>query len=252
MAQFYRDIVTGLARRIRLVVTDVDGTIVSSGDCLSSAVLSAIRRFEEDGIMVGLASGRTLPRLEALTRDLRTSGPVIAENGGVAQLKANGELVNLGYSREPAMKAFEKLRRLFPQAIQEREDNRYRLVDVSIRAIGVGAEELRGHLDNTQILDSGYMLHLLQEGVSKGRTLMRLLPEIGDGNLSPEEVLVFGDSPTDLSLFQLFPHSVLILNPGIPVEQIRALQMVAGYVSELTSGEGFAEVACHILTSRRI
>jgi len=251
MSQSYRDIVPDLARKIRLVITDVDGTIVPSGDCLSPAVLEAVRRLEEEGIMVGLASGRTFSRLESLVQDLGISGPIIAENGGAAKLKANAGMVDLGYSRQPAIKALEKLKRLFPEAIEEREDNRYRLVDVGIRSLGVETEELRKHLDNAQILDSGYMLHLLQKGVSKGGTLMRLMRKIGDGTLSPDEILVLGDSPTDASMFQLFPHSVVIPNPRLPVERRRALQKLAKYVSDAALGEGFAEVARHILASRR-
>lgn len=251
MAKSYRQIVADLARQIRLVVTDVDGTLVSGGDCLTPTVLETAHRLEDEGIIVGLASGRTLPRLESLAKDLGITGPIIAENGGIAKLKANGGLVNLGYRRQPAVRAFEKLRRLFPDAIEEREDNRQRLVDVGIRSLRIATEELRRHLDDAQILDSGYMLHLLQKGVSKGRTLMRLLPKIGDGTISPHEVLVFGDSPTDVSLFQHFPHSVLIPNPRLPGEQRQVLERVAQYVSDLPFGEGFSEVAFHILASRR-
>jgi phosphoglycolate phosphatase (TIGR01487 family) len=250
MAQSYREMVPKLARQIRLVMTDVDGTLTHGGDSLSAVVLEGIRRLEKGGIVVGLVSGRTLPGLESLASDLGVSGPIIAENGGVAKLKAGGELVDLGYSREPAIKALARLKRLFPNAIVEREDNQYRLVDVVFRSQGVQAEELTRHLEDAELLDSGYILHLMQKGVSKGRTLTRLLGEIGDGNLSPEEVLVFGDSSTDLSLFQLFPHSVLIDNPRLAPEQRQVLQKVAQYASDLPFGEGFAEVAFHILAVR--
>ncbi len=250
MTQSYREIVPKLARQIRLVMTDVDGTLTHGGDCLSSAVLEAIRRLERDGIVVGFVSGRTLPGLESLASDLGVSGPIIAENGGVAKLRTGGELLDLGYSREPAIKALARLKRLFPDAIAEREDNQYRLVDVVFRSRGVEAEELTRHLEDAELLDSGYILHLVQKGVSKGRTVTRLLGKIGDGNLSPEEVLVFGDSSTDLSLFQLFPHSVLIDNPKLAPEQRQVLQTVAQYASDLPFGDGFAEVAFHILDAR--
>jgi hydroxymethylpyrimidine pyrophosphatase-like HAD family hydrolase len=247
MAQSYRQIAPGLARQIRLVMTDVDGTITQGDDSLSSVVLEAVRHLEESGIMVGFVSGRALPRLESLALDLRISGPIIAENGGVAKLKANGELVNLGYSRAPALKDLEKLKRLFPDDIAEREDNKYRLVDVVFRSHAVEREELARHLE---LLDSGYILHLLQKGVSKGRTLAKLLRKIGNGKLSREEVMVFGDYSSDLSLFQLFPHSVFIPNPRLPPEQRQELQRAARYASDLPFGEGFAEVALHILDMR--
>lgn len=250
MTQPYRQITPELASQIRLVMTDVDGTLTPRGDSLSSVVLDAIHRLEEGGIMVGLASGRTLPRLESMASELGISGPIIAENGGVAKLKTNDELVDLGYSRQPAIKALEKLKAVFPDTIEEREDNRDRLVDVGIKASGVETGELRRHLEEVELLDSGYMLHLVQKGVSKGTTLMKLLGEIGDRSLTPAEVVVFGDSPTDLSLFQLFPHSVLINNPRLPAEQRQMLQEVARYASDLPFGDGLAEVAFHILNAR--
>lgn len=251
MAQSYREIAPDLARRIRLVMTDVDGTLTHGGDSPSSVVVDAVRRFEDAGVMVGLVSGRTLPGLESLASDLGISGPIIAENGGVAKLMVDGELVDLGYSRQPAVEALKKLKTLFPDAIEEREDNRYRLVDVVIRCRGVDPEELRRQLEDVVLLDSGYILHLVQNGVSKGRTLMRLLGKIGDGRVSPAEVMVFGDSLTDLSLFEIFPHSVLIVNPGVAAEHREMLRKVAKYASELPFGDGFAEVAIHVLGSRR-
>ncbi len=76
---------------------------------------------------------------------------------------------------------------------------------------------------------------------------MRLLGKIGDESLSPEEIIVFGDSSTDMSLFELFPHSVLIPNPKLSSEQTQGLQKVARYASDSAVGDGFAEVAFHII-----
>lgn len=250
MSRSYRQITPDLASQIRLVMTDVDGTLNYGGDSVSPAVAEVISRLQEQGIIVGLASGRTLPMLESMASDLGISGPLIAENGGAAKLKANDKLMDLGYSRRSALKALDKLKTLFPDAIKEREDNKDRLVDVVIWSYGIATEELRKHLEDTQLLDSGYILHLMQKGVSKGRTLMRLLGEIGDGNLSPAEIIVFGDSITDISLFELFPHSVLIKNPELSIELSQPLQELAEYVSDLPVEEGFAEVALHIIKAR--
>jgi HAD superfamily hydrolase (TIGR01484 family) len=231
-------------------MTDVDGTLTSGDDSFSPVVLEALRRLEEGGISVGLASGRPLLELEPFARDLGIGGPIIGENGGVAKFRTGGESVELDYSREPAIKALEELKRLFPEAIKEREDNAYRLVDVVIRSHGVPIEELRRHLEGVEILDSAYILHLAQKGISKGKTLMRVLEQMGDGGLSPSEVLVFGDSCTDISLFEVFPNSVLVANPRLSVEERHELQEVAKFASELPFGEGFAEVASHIVNAR--
>ncbi len=250
MGKSYRQITPELAGSIRLIMTDVDGTLLTSGEYVSPEVVEAISRLREQGIIVGLVSGRTIPRLENLTSFAGTDGPIIAENGGSARLKAGGKLVDLGYSRQPALEAMKKLKKLFPGTLQEKEDNNDRLVDVAFRTSGIAADELRKHLENIQLLDSSYMLHLLQEGASKGRTLMSLLGRIEGGDLSPEKVMVFGDSLTDISLFELFPHSVMVINPRLPAEQVEPVRELAEYISSLACGDGFIEVANHIVGLR--
>ncbi len=250
MQKSFLQITSELANRIRLIMTDVDGTLVSSGDNISPAVIETVTHLQEQGIIVGLVSGRTLSGLEQLALNLDISGPIIAENGGIAKLKVGGVLVDLGYSRQPALKSLETLKKLFPDAIREREDNKERHVDVVFWSLGVTPEELKKHLYGIQLLDSGYILHLLQEGVSKGRTLMQLLREIGNGNLLPSEVMVFGDSLTDISLFELFANSVLVLNPMLPIEHRELLLKRARYVSNLPYDEGFVEVALRVLEKR--
>ncbi|MBI4186955.1 MAG: HAD-IIB family hydrolase [Chloroflexi bacterium] len=248
MAVSYLQISPEVASSIRLVMTDVDGTLTSDGRSFNAEVSQAIRQLKRESILVGLISGRNMQRLESLASELAVNGPLIGENGGVAKLKAGGEPVDLGYSRQPAVDAFQKLKRLFPDAVEDTEYNPARLVDYVIRVNGVSVTELSRHLEGAQLLDSGYMLHLLPQGVSKGRTLMRLLDRIA-GGLSPEQVMVFGDSPTDVSLFQLFPHSVLIPNPVLSAED-DILRKAARYESALPSGEGFAQVVFHFLKVR--
>jgi len=252
MAQSYRSISPDLARQIKLVMADVDGTLNSGGDSVSSSVSEAISRLEGYGISVGLVSGRTDALLKAMAQSLGISGPIIAENGGIARLTANGNLVDLGYSRQPAVKALKQLKTKYPGCIKEREDNSDRLIDIVFWAKEIPPEELRSRLKDVQLLDSGYILHLMQNGISKGKTLMGLLGQIGDSRLLPEEVLVIGDSTTDLSLFELFPESVLIPNPRISAEDRQILHNVVRYVSDHEHGEGFTEVALHILNAKTL
>ena len=246
MAENYLKINPDTARQVRLVMSDVDGTLTPGDDYIIPSVSAAIRQLEEYGIAVGLVSGRTLPELESLALELNISGPIIAENGGVAKLNARSEPLDLGYSRQPALKTLERLREMFPHSIKEREDNKDRLVDIVFRSSGIPREELERHLMNTQLLDSGYILHLMQRGISKGKTLMRLLEQM-EVRLSPKEILVFGDSATDRSLFELFPRSVLIHNPRLPTDEHKLLREFVSFVGEKPCGEGFAEVALHII-----
>ena len=87
MITSYREITPELARRIRLVMTDVDGTLTDASDSISSVVSESIRRLEDGGVIVGLVSGRTLLGLESLASDLGISGPIIAEKWGRCQVE---------------------------------------------------------------------------------------------------------------------------------------------------------------------
>lgn len=249
MSQPYLQIDPRLANDIYLIMTDVDGTITDLAGRIESIAVEAIRALMAGGITVGFVSGRTLPRLEAPARDIGISGPIIGENGGIARLYPDGELLDLGYSREPALRDLNCLKETFPKAIESTEDDVDRLIDVGFKAPGVGAVELRKHIKESELLDSGYMLHLLQKGVSKGGTLKKILRQV-EGGISTDQVMVIGDSLTDLSLFRMFPHSVFIRNNRLSAADRLTMEETAEYGSDLEFGAGFAQVVEHILRLR--
>ena len=226
-------------------MTDVDGTLLARGNTLSHEVGKALHSLQKAGIIIGLVSGRTLSLLESMSREFNLTGPIIAENGAIAKFSPGAESIELGYSRQPAIDALNKLKALYPGAIREREDNAERYIDIVIWADGVSLEDIRECIKPTQLLDSGYILHLMQEGIDKGKTLAKILDEMKV--YSRDEVMVFGDSVTDQSLFELFPNNVLIINPGLPEGQAEIMEKKAAYVSEKQYGEGFTEVALHIV-----
>jgi phosphoglycolate phosphatase len=246
MSQSFRKIKREICVRLKLMMADVDGTL-TAWETIGSPVSEVISRLERRGISFGLVSGRTLPRLDPLALELGIKGPIIAENGGLAKLNVNQNLIDLGYSRQPALAAFSWLKELFPGSIRELPDNRDRQIDISFSADGIQPEEIRKYLKDVQVLDSGYMLHLLPDGISKGSTLKRLLTEFMKRHISPDEVMVFGDSATDVSLFTEFPNSVLIINPSLSDQNRKNMLQMAAFHSERTFGDGFLEVAEHVL-----
>ena len=256
MAESYKTMAPETARKIKVVMTDIDGTLTSGegpkpGESrFGPKVAEAVRRLEENGIMVGFVSGRNIPDLEHYAGELNASGPLIAENGALAKMRSGGELIELGFRRDVVTVALDKLNRLFPGAIESGQWNNTRQVDLIIILHGVSGDEIRQHLDDTDLLDSGYVFHLTPKGATKGKTLLRILDNEQLSSLSPDEVLVMGDAPTDLSLFQCFTLGVQVINPAIPVANQAILREAARYTSESCCDEGFAEVANYILELR--
>jgi len=141
----------------------------------------------------------------------------------VAQSNVEGEILEMGYSRQPALEAAARLKTAFPGKIVERKDNAFRTVDVTIHSGGIPVEELKKAAPGVQIADSGYMVHVMGEGISKGGTLVRILDRINGSPYARDEVMVCGDSPTDISLFEKFPISARILNPRLSAEQLQVM-----------------------------
>ncbi|HTH96863.1 MAG TPA: HAD family hydrolase [Stellaceae bacterium] len=68
---------------IRLLLSDVDGTLVGSGKQLTPATLSAVARLHRVGILLSIASSRPPRGLAATIEALGIEAPVAAFNGGV-------------------------------------------------------------------------------------------------------------------------------------------------------------------------
>jgi Cof subfamily protein (haloacid dehalogenase superfamily) len=80
-------------RNIRLIVCDLDGTLLNSRKLISPENLAAVREARSRGIFVTICSGRVHPMLEAYSRTLDIQGPLIAANGGVIFDTQSGQIV---------------------------------------------------------------------------------------------------------------------------------------------------------------
>ena len=67
---------------IRLVVSDIDGTLVPAGGKLSDRTKSAIKRLTDKGIVFALASGRTFYNAITPALEMELDCPVISAGGG--------------------------------------------------------------------------------------------------------------------------------------------------------------------------
>ena len=67
---------------LRLVISDVDGTLVNKAKQLTDATVAAVKRLEAAGIPFSLISARPPSGIAALVTTLGIHGPVAAFNGG--------------------------------------------------------------------------------------------------------------------------------------------------------------------------
>lgn len=255
MVCYSRQISRRLSNDIRLIMTDVDDTITAADGSFSDSLKKILAQIQQEGILVGLISGRNMADLQACAVELDISGPLVAENGGQVRFKPESRVIYFG-NQEIVDQDLKRLKERFGSDIVDGDWNRERLTD---KIIGYREERLSAiaaDLEKTDIIETSYsyagqrVLHLVEKGISKGATLTTLIRWMEEADISPQTTLVLGDGPNDLSMFRLFPHSVLIPHDGQPIQYQDQLQQAARYFSNSSGAAGFIEVAVHILNMR--
>lgn len=215
---------------MKMLITDIDGTITDEAGRIFWPAVESMRAMQRKGIIVGLVSGRPFSSVRLLGEYFGLAGPLIGENGGAGRL--NDIDFTLG-SRTIATNAVAVLSRQFE--LTPTWDDRYRDTDCAFEKI-VDEESLRnivdsGYLD-VEVHVSSIMIHIARKGVSKRTGVEHCCRILG---IDPGQVVVAGDSDSDLSLFEGFGLSVA------PANSTPAILSRATVKSERAYGAGFCD-----------
>lgn len=237
---------------LRLIATDVDGTLTRRGK-FTAELLQAMAQLQERGIALLLVTGRSAGWVEGLQHYLPVTG-AIAENGGIYCSAAHPRQVLTPLSDLPAHRqalaaAFNRLQHYFPH-LRATSDNSFRLTDWTFDLEGVDEQTLATIARLCQDWGWGFTYstvqgHLkpLQQDKATGleQVLQQHFPQ-----LHPQQILTVGDSPNDASLFDpaRFPLSVGVANVR---EYDSVLPHLPCYVTRQKEGEGFAELVHWLL-----
>jgi len=219
---------------LRVVVTDVDGTLTDAHRRLDPHAVTLVRSLEERGIPVTLATGNVLPIALGLYRSLGLSGPIVAENGGLIYHRGRGgeETVERLADRRVALDAFRKLvvaglpvRRLFTDRWRESEVALEPTVSISSirRVLGQGP---------VVVESTGYALHLMEKGRGKLPALERALSYRG---LTVAECVVLGDGDNDVEMLRSAGFGVSFASASSRARR------AARYVTRAKFAAGFVE-----------
>ncbi len=227
-------------RPIRAVVSDIDGTLTTPDRRLSVAGATAIMRLEAVGIPVILASGNVMPSVRAFALMLGASGPLVAENGGMVAYRGVGwrETIDVLADRMMADEAFSYLKQRMPE-VQPLLTQRWRESEIAIEMgpdVGAIREILKDH--PVRVETSGYSIHIMDARVTKGTGVLHALQLI---DIPPEEVLAFGDSQNDITMFEAVGLGVSVnaKDPDLPPH--------ADHVTRDTDGDGVFEAVSKLL-----
>ncbi|MBH8577412.1 HAD family phosphatase [Nostocaceae cyanobacterium CENA369] len=240
---------------IRLVATDMDGTLTTKGK-FSAALLQTLEDLTAVGIKVLIVTGRSAGWVNGLSSLLPVAG-ALAENGGLfypsgsEQAIALTPIADLTVHRQHLALVFEQLKIKFPH-IQESSDNRFRITDWTFDVASLSPDDLQVLGNLCQQMGWGFtysnvQCHIKPLGQDKAVGLLQVLQQYLP-NYSPEQIVTVGDSPNDESLFNqlYFPVSVGVANV---LQYANQLQHQPTYITAATEGEGFCELSSYILKS---
>lgn len=262
----------------RAIALDLDGTLTNHDKVVTPRTRQALLKAQELGTVIILASGRPtygiVPVAECLELEKR-GGYILSYNGGNIVNAKTGEKLFSQFLPDAVIPilyqyAKEKNHALLGYAgneiITEMPDDPYvkeesRINKMNIRKVDNLLETLEPH--PTKLLMTGdptdmikaeeelveilgekmdifrsapFFLELVPKGIDKAQSLLRLLSKI---NLTPADLMAFGDGYNDLSMLKLAGVGVAMANAA---PEVRA---DADYVTLSNEEDGVAEALLH-------
>lgn len=262
----------------RAIALDLDGTLTNHDKVVTPRTRQALLKAQEQGAIIILASGRPtygiVPVAECLELEKR-GGYILSYNGGNIVNAKTGEKLFSQFLPDAVIPILYKYAREHRYAllgyagneiITEMPDDPYvkeesRINKMNIRKVDNLLDALEPH--PTKLLMTGdptdmikaeeelveilgekmdifrsapFFLELVPKGIDKAQSLLRLLSKI---NLTPADLMAFGDGYNDLSMLKLAGVGVAMANAA---PEVRA---DAVYVTLSNEEDGVAEALLH-------
>jgi len=214
---------------IKAVAIDIDGTITTEDRKIPPKSVEAIQELEAGGISVVLASGNVLPIAYGLAQYLGTSGPIVAENGGVVCYQRNIEVL---HEIDRAMMAYKKIEEM--EGVERLFTDRWRVSEVGLKRIAK-VDEIKQKIEGlpVDLVTTGYAIHIMEKGMNKMQGLKKAA-ELMD--IDVENILAIGDSYNDIEMLEGCGIS------GVPANAPMDVKKVADIVSEEEYYRGFVDI----------
>jgi phosphoglycolate phosphatase (TIGR01487 family) len=210
---------------IKAVVVDIDGTLTDMNKIMSTSGIDALRKVQDNGVPVSLASGNVLPVAYGLSTYLGLKGPIVAENGGVVSYRE--EIYQVAEGRVPE-RAFEHLRTRMP--VERLFTDRWRTTEVALRRTA-DLERVRAELKGWDVVieATGFAIHIMDPGHGKLAGVTKMADIVG---IDVSQVAAFGDSDNDVGMLRGCGESVAVANAS------DGAKSVARYVSPFSHADG--------------
>lgn len=244
---------------IKLIVSDLDGTLLRSDKTYSEKVVPLIDELRKHGVIFAIATGRAVHLIQDIFPDFLEKGAVICENGSA--LLMDSKLLHRAKMApdqvHEILAAARNVRRLYPilcgtkcgyaqktgdpktlayvrayvtrlEFIESLEDA-LSLDDICKISLLDGMDPFKNSYPQMRFLDARYhvipsggrWLDVLLQGEDKGSCLRRLQEITG---ISPDETMCFGDFMNDVGLMENCRFSYAMKNAHPDFKKVCAFE----------------------------
>jgi HAD superfamily hydrolase (TIGR01484 family) len=199
--------------KFRLIVFDVDGTLTSFDEPVSRNVILTLKYLENLGIRIALSSGKHLPYLEGIARDLEIRRPIIiAENGCAIVDMADSREIWLTERPPEICEIRKRIMHKFSDSIWEQPNKVEFTFSPKTSALRseviTHAEEVISHYrDKIHTYGGSGSIDVLPVGIDKGVGLAEVKRMYG---FKQDEVVAIGDGENDIPMFKEAGLSLIV------------------------------------------
>ncbi|KRF18109.1 Cof-type HAD-IIB family hydrolase [Paenibacillus sp. Soil787] len=256
---------------IKLIVSDLDGTLLDHNKKVSSRELAALRKVKEAGIALCLASGRMNIEMQQVLAEIGHRAYSVSQNGAFIHLDDGSFMKSQLFQPELAYQVYQLLKdfdlvklvcsgeanyithltpasdevqsRTFQPFIVKEDVEQSLEGDFTVCKFSMFGKietllELKALMEEKlggqleMFISDKDCLDIMPLAVSKGSSLLVLMEKLG---LRPEEIACFGDSFNDVSMFGITPHSFAMkgAHPEVKQKALYHVDSVAEAISHV-------------------
>ncbi|WP_432644423.1 phosphoglycolate phosphatase [Methanobrevibacter sp.] len=225
---------------IEAIAVDIDGTITDEKRHICISAIESLRKAEANGIPTIIVTGNVVNFAYAAEVLIGCSGGLVAENGGVVFKEGeNNNAVETLVERSFVTSAEEHLKEKLGEKFDKHasHDNMYRLTEtvfyktLSEKELEDALKDFK-FLDELEIYDSGFALHVTDKRVNKGTSLKYLCERNG---INMDNVMAIGDGQNDEDFLKQAGYRIAVGNAEDKLKEIST------YTCKNNFGDGVAE-----------
>ncbi|WP_159723604.1 Cof-type HAD-IIB family hydrolase [Enterococcus sp. CSURQ0835] len=248
---------------MELIAVDLDGTLLNSAEQVSPQNIKALQAYRKQGGLVTVVTGRSIRSVKKMLLDLEIMDYALTSNGAyIAQITPDCQIKKiksfaLATSTAQTVLTLTKQHRLTTIASEETQDVRFEFAKYPQLPLATKAATylklaitdavpeklvtLQQQLANAKIssvFSAKHFLEVTAENVSKASALQTLAQQL---DLSPNQIMAFGDQQNDLAMLHYSGTSIAMGNATPSVKR------VADHVTKTNDEAGIAYFLQHYL-----